>query len=156
MADVPVLVLGAHATEQNVVEASRAGAHGFVVRPRSAEARAPYVARVPHREGDPRTKSDAHRMDAPRMAAPRPALTLVFPSGPPGPTLPSLHEHEGIFHARCRRCLRGSPPLGPYREVAEQRAIELGWAAGEDGWDCPVCIERSKTMRQPRPVLRRS
>lgn len=149
METVPVLVLGSFATEHDVEAASHAGADGFVVKPRSGEALARYVARLLC-QGERGKKSAAHRV------APRRALTLVFPNGTPDPTSPSLHEHEGVLHARCQQCLRGSPPLGAHPTEAEQHAIELGWASRGEGWDCPVCIARTETMRQGRPVLRRS
>lgn len=150
MESVPVLVLGSFATEHEVEAASHAGADGFIVRPRSGEALATHLARLLG-DGEKRKQSGAHRV-TPRRAP----LTLVYPNGTSEPTLPRLYEHEGDLHARCQQCLRGSPPLGGDQKEAEQRAVRLGWGARDDGWSCPICIERSKTLRHGRPVLRTS
>ena len=146
MQHVPVVVLTPLPGAMDVEAASRAGADAFVVQRPSTDALVRYVGHV-LRDGEvARAPTQQVRWRAP--------LTLVYLRGA-HPRVPELHEHEGVFQARCQRCLRGSPPLGRDAMEAESRAIGLGWAAGDDGWDCPVCIERAKTMRPKRPVLRR-
>ncbi len=153
--NVPVVIVGGCSSSHEVQQRSPESTKGSVIEHCSLDSLGSCAARI-LRRGEPRRTtrmlgSAAHGASDP---SPRPPLALVYPNAP-AQALSLVPEHEGELHARCQLCLRGSPPLGSRAGEAEERVVALGWEARADGWDCPVCIERSKTMRPKRPVLRR-
>lgn len=142
MEKVPVVVL-ATSSSPDARRAARVSSDAFVIEPCSADALTMYLGRILRGSGA-MAKPTRYRMT---LRAPR---TLVYES-PAHRAVTALHQHEGVFHARCHLCLRGSPPLGRDPKEAERAAVALGWSPrGNDSltdWQCPVCIERQKTAR---------
>ncbi len=141
MRDVPIVVITAYSAHADVEAAAFAGADAFIVKPCSGEALTSYLSRVLVANA-PTRRIPRHRMS--RKMAP---LTVVYPSSD-GQMAPTFHKHDdGNLQARCTRCFRTSPLLGPQRTEASRRALALGWLTRTDGWLCPVCVDRSRTRR---------
>jgi CheY-like chemotaxis protein len=146
MQTVRAVLIASLKTPTALQDATRAGADAVVLEPCSGETLTRYLGRILQCFG----------------ATPRPvryqmtyqAPISLEPPGAENSETSELHEHEGVFQARCEQCLRGSPPLGRDADEAAGRAVALGWSRRSDGWECPVCIERHKTTsgRQSRKV----
>ena len=151
MDDVPVVMVTAFSEDHVVAQAARAGANAFLVKPCSADALTEQLGRLVRaappgdRRDDANASPQTRTSRPPRREARELAVVYSLDEGRP---FTSFLEHEGWLQARCSRCLRGTPRLGRRASQAERQAITLGWASQQDGWTCPVCIERDKTRRR--------
>jgi CheY-like chemotaxis protein len=138
---VPIVMVTAFSEDDIVAAATRAGADAFLVKPCSGDVLTTHLAQMLRSAGARTSKK------------PGGSLAVVPAIGQDRP-LPKFYKHEGKLHARCRDCFRGSPVLGRRQSEAETRALDLGWGAREDGWSCPVCIERYRRYRPPTALRR--
>ena len=58
---------------------------------------------------------------------------------------------DGRHQGRCGSCLRASPALPNVASDAASELPRLGWRFRDDGWTCPICVDRSTGVR-PRIV----